>query len=179
MQTGRSILPSLEVSICECEKDARLHPANIPLQMKLADLHDQAGHFDEALAGYQRVVDSHPDDVFARSRCASVMLSLQRFGEAERIIRALIETGNDDAFLFYTLGLAQLHQQLWGDAVYSFSAAAERGLSDPMNFSYWSQALRRLGRMEEAIVAAQKYIELAASDVHRGAIAFARAEHGI
>jgi tetratricopeptide (TPR) repeat protein len=150
----------LKQAIERYEKFALVDSTNAPLQLSLGDLYHQAGRFDDAIAAYGRCLDISPGHPAARSRTASVMISLHRFADAEKILSELIAGGETDAALFHNRGLAQYYLAQYDDAITSFVEADGRELKSPSNLTYWARSLHHLGKLPEALEICRRWVEI-------------------
>lgn len=156
-----SVSKVLVEAIARHEEFKQLDPTNVRLGMDLGDLYHEANRFDDAIASYRACLVAMPDHAPARSRLASVMLSLHQFAEAEQMLRQLIDAGDPAPELRHNLGLALYFQRRWDEARQCFAQAAQAGLARPDTFDYWVRTLRQLGHTEAAIEVCRHWVEVA------------------
>ncbi|HLQ26273.1 MAG TPA: tetratricopeptide repeat protein, partial [Acidiferrobacterales bacterium] len=77
----------LEQAIERYEGYIKVDSRNPLLWLNLGDLYHQAARFDQAIACYERCLLHKPGHAPARSRLASVMISLHRFDQAEKLLK--------------------------------------------------------------------------------------------
>lgn len=154
-------LEELQHAIERHESYVKVDPDNLLLRLTLGDLYHKAGRLDEANGCYAHCSLQAPGSAIARGRLASVMLSQNRFPEAEQALRALIDGGDSDASLIHNLGLALYSQKRWDEARKCFAEAIDQGLVTPDAFAYLARTLNHLGMMTEAIEAGARWTELA------------------
>ncbi|WP_284620582.1 tetratricopeptide repeat protein [Aquabacterium humicola] len=160
-----SVEPDLSQAIQRRERWLALEPDNAFLRVDLGDLYHQAGRFGDAMRCLDQVLNDEPDHAVALGRKASVLLSQHRFEEAEAVLRPLIDHATPDPALLHNLGLSLAMQQRWDEARHCFADASGRGLVHAANFRRWIEALRHLGRMNEAIEVAHQWVQSAKTEV--------------
>lgn len=157
MQPSQSLLDSIE----RHERYAAVDATNQALQMALGDLYHQAGRFDDAAKCFQRCLSLDGESATARSRLASVLISQQRFAEAEILLRPLLANEPGNAALQHNLGVALYFQRRFDEASGLFADAASNGLEAPGNYAYLARSRHQLGEMEAAIAAGEQWVKMA------------------
>jgi tetratricopeptide (TPR) repeat protein len=151
----------LEEQILRHEGYARIDSHNLPLRMRLGDLYHQAGRLDDALDCYEACDALKPGHPAARSRAASVLISMHRFADAQSVLQELLSAGEADPALHHNLGLAHYYQEHWDDAAAQFSLAEDAGLASASNCAYLARSLHQDGQLIEAITACRRWTQLA------------------
>lgn len=168
----------LQQTIERYEKFVEFDAGNHLLWLSLGDLYHQAARLDKAAACFERCLELDPAHAPARSRLASVLISEHRFAEAEQSLRQMIDAGETDAALFHNLGLTLFYQDRWSEARERFAEAAARGLGAPANYKYLAYALHHLGRMDDALAACRRWVELAGNADSNGYLALLEMDNG-
>lgn len=168
----------LEQALERYQAYLKADPNNLLLWLHAGDLYHRAGRFDQATDCYQRCLHLAPGEIAARSRLASVMISQHRFPEAERALKELIDGGEADPALSYNLGLALFYQNHWQQACDHLNAALAKGLKTASVYIYLTRALHHLGRMEAALEACGRWVELANDADSKGYLALLEMDQG-
>ena len=178
MPTPHAATPS---AIERHESYLRADPDNTTLRVALADLYHRAGRFDDALACLQPCLERAPAHAVARARVASVLISQQRFSEAEALLAPLTrETG--DGALLHNLGIAQYQQRRFADARTSFeragtALAATDAAAQAANARWLTLACHHLGDTAAALESGRRWAERG-GDEAAGYLALVEMDHG-
>ena len=170
--------PKLDQTIERYEQYVKADANNVVLWLNLGDLYHRAARFDRAIECYERCLEQNPAYAPARGRLASVLISRHRFGDAEKILRALIDGGDTDPALFHNLGLALFYQDRWAEARDCFAQAKEHNLKVPANYAYLARALHHLGLTADAIEACRAWSELSDGPDSKGYLALLEMDNG-
>lgn len=95
--------------------------------LALGDALYDHGDFDEALATYEKVPASAKEHLTAENRAALTMISLRRFGEAERRLAALVKAKTENDTTHALLGMLLLRQYRFEKARAEVDDGAKRG----------------------------------------------------
>ena len=153
-------------------------PQNHLLWLNLGDLYHRVSRFDEAIACYERCAEYTSNRAIPTSRIAAIMISQQRFAEAEKVFASLIEEGEQGPELLHNLGLARFYQEHWLEAQQCFEAVIEAGLNTPDTLHYLSRCLHQQGKMDEAIQIYKQRIGLLDDDDGKGYLALLQMDAG-
>lgn len=154
-----SDIQQMTLAIDRYEGYRKLDPDNFHLLMTLADLYHRAGRFDDAQACYAHCLTLDPGHVVAKSRSANVMISQQRFADAEASLRTLTESAQPDPALLHNLGVSLFYQKRWDEALGAFQRAAQGGLRDRLNVLYTAHAMHRLGDVSGGAQLCREWLE--------------------
>lgn len=152
--------------IARYEGYRRVDPGNVLLLVSLGQLYHEAGRFEDAATTFREALAIDPAHAGARSRLASVLISLHRFAEAEELLQPLAEAAPTDAALQHNLGLVRFHQRKFEAARQAFAAAREGG--DAETWAHLAYASHHLGDMDTAREAASQWAALAPSSRAEG-----------
>ena len=168
----------LEQAIQRYEGYIKADAQNPLLWLNLGDLYHKAARFDQAIACYERCLLHQPGHAPARSRLASVMISLHRFDQAEKFLKELLKNGESDPALSHNLGLALFYQDRWPEARQCFADALAHGLKTAANFAYLSRSLHHMGMAAEALEACRSWAELAGDQDSKAYLALLEMDNG-
>jgi tetratricopeptide (TPR) repeat protein len=173
-----NIKPELQEKIARYESFLKVDPSNALLWTSMGDLYHQAGHFDQAIACFEKSLANNSDQAVPKGRIASVLISQHRFEEAERLLSELTQNGETHPAIMHNLGLTLYHQRRWSDALEAFSKSHQADPNQVSNLTYLAYTLHHLGDTENAL----KYAELwhsQASDIHSESyLALLEMDHG-
>ncbi len=119
----------------------------------------------DAVACYDRVLESSPDDVAVALNRA---VALVEMGDALGTIDALekcLTVGASEPWVYEMIGLVFMHRGQWGVALESLEKAVEQS---PNSASAWNVLIvvyNKLGQMEKAEAAAKRALEINPSNV--------------
>lgn len=160
------------------ESFIKVDPENQLIWIGLGDLYHQGGRFDDAVACYEKCLQLDQNNLAARSHLANVLISLQRFDEAEKILDGVIDRENDNPALWHNLGLSRYYQRRWSDALQAFERAQAAGLDSVQNQAYLVYALHHSDDTEKALEQAKRWIEAAPGPATEGYVAMLEMDHG-
>ncbi len=137
-----------------------LRPNIAQAHLNLGQALDAAGYADDAVAAYRGAAKVNPGGVEIHARMASLLARLERFDEALAAQASAAAIAPDSVLTHETLGDIQMFRLNAAAAVESF----QRALAiDPNSFSsckHLGEALRSLGRFDEAAVCFRRLIDL-------------------
>jgi tetratricopeptide (TPR) repeat protein len=135
---------------------------------QLASACERSGHFDEAEAGFRKVLEWNPKRADAMNYMAYMWAENGvRLDEAgEWITKALALGSNIGAFVD-TLGWVYYQQGKYDDALVQLSRAAELEPNDPSVFDHLGDCSMSMGRPQEARAYWLKSLELAPNEAIR------------
>lgn len=160
------------------ESYVRADPGNPLLWMNLGDLYHQDSRFDEAIACFERCLHDHPEYASARSGLAAVMLSQNRFVDAERLLRQLLRHEPRNPMLLFNQGLSLYYQERWSEAEECFRSAQSLGLTTPDCYAYLARCRHQAGDMTRAIQLCQQWVDSARDAESRGYLALLYMDQG-
>lgn len=134
-------------------------PANPHLLLELADLHLQAGSQDEYEATLQRLFAAAPGHFGGRSLHGVGLMQQGRLDEAAAAFQALRDDGWEEPALFYNLAYVLMLQGRYEEAEPQAAIAAKRLELLPQAGPLHVRALHFLGRLEEAVLAAESALQ--------------------
>ena len=115
----------------------------------LGELEDKLSHYDEAVGAYQTaVVQGAPLETFVKY--ADLLIRLQRFPEAEKLLRQVMARDSRMAKSYVIMGKLYNTQQKYAKAVEVLQRGVEIDPTDPDAHFFLGTALRKLGRVEKA-----------------------------
>jgi protein O-GlcNAc transferase len=98
-------------------------------------------------------------DIARALRC----LEARQFDKAEALYTDLLRAAPFDAALMTNRGIARFEAGRWQDALTDFEAAEFAGSNHPVTLCYRARSLHAVGRAEDAIEYAQRWVEAARS----------------
>jgi len=172
------IKPELQQKIERYESYLKVDPNNSLLWSTMGDLYHKAGHFDQAIACFEKSLANDPDQTVPKGRIASVYISQRRFEEAERILRELTQNGETHPAIMHNLGLAFYFQRRWSDALDAFSKSHQADPSLSSNLTYLAYSLHHLGDTENALKYARLWQSQASDIQSESYLALLEMDHG-
>lgn len=160
--------------VARFERYVELDPRNATLWVGYGDALHSAGLFDRAEQAFQRAVQVEPDSTISKARLASVEISRQNFGAAQRILRELIDAGEPDPALAFNFGLCLYYQRRFAEAAQTF----EPLVAIPDARYYLVSCLHNLARLDDAIDLAQRFLAQGPSWKLRGYMALVQMDSG-
>ena len=155
---------SLDESVSEYQAAIRLAETYAPLHSDLAAVYELLARNDEALAEYRTAISLDPRSVDALNGIARILIERGQFDEARHQLKRALEFDADNALTYASLATLSVKT---GDFAGGLAYAA-RGLE--LNPGLYlcdlraAQALRGLGRFDEAVGRLQRLAELAPGD---------------
>ncbi len=110
----------------------------------------KADRFDEAAEIYQKIIQAHPDSLYAWSNLGVVRFQQRRYDEARKALEQAVALNPKDAFCLSHLGLADLELKSYDDAIQSFEASIAIRPNDAMTHYNLSRAYEAVGRHADA-----------------------------
>ena len=92
----------------------------------------EQGHYSDGAKLYEQILKIHPDNVYALSNLGVVYFRIQKFNEAEVVLKKAIAEGPGDAFSHCTLGIVYFQEKRSDDAIDELNKA----LAINPNYSY-------------------------------------------
>lgn len=169
---------TLALEIKRFEAYIQADPKNTMLWINLGDRHHQAGHIDEALACFEKSLSFNEDNMVARGRLASILITQHRFQEAEKILRQIIQQQGADIAIQHNLGLSLFYQSKFDEAFNTFSQARTAGLRTPKNLAYMVFALHKQNKTGEALELAEQWSQESPGHQTDGYISMIELDHG-
>ena len=135
------------------------HPANAPAHNNLGNALLRLGRARDALASYRQAIALQPAYLDAHTNLCTTLTQLGELDEAAAAYRAALALAPDAPLLHFQLGNALSGLGRDADAVTSYRAAlAQREF--PEACANLGNALRKLGRLDEAAAACERALEL-------------------
>jgi tetratricopeptide (TPR) repeat protein len=115
----------------------------------LGELYTKIGNYDEAAKAYQHAMEqgAAPE---AAVTYADLLIRLQRFAEAEKLVRRAMESRRTMPQAYLSLGKLYSAQQRYADAEKALKRAIELDPDDATAHALLAVALQQLGRAQEA-----------------------------
>lgn len=130
-------------------------PANPHLLLELADLHLQAGSLHEYEAALRQLFAAAPGHFGGRSLQGVALMRQGRLDEAVAVFQALRDEAWEEPALFYNLAYALMLQGRYEEAEPQAARASKSLALLPQAGPLHVRALHFLGRLEDAVVAAE------------------------
>jgi tetratricopeptide (TPR) repeat protein len=141
------------------DRAAELAPEEPAVHEQLAILQSDRGRFDDALKAFRRAAELSPEALSIRFNIAVVLSRQQRWREAEQAFRQVVASNplHVDALakLAHVLG----QQKRWAESIELLELASERAPHDPSIRETLVFAHRALHRIDEAVAAAQRWVD--------------------
>jgi tetratricopeptide (TPR) repeat protein len=135
----------------ELEEAARIEPENAPLRLALGRLLAREGRDQEAIEQFRQVLERDPDFEAAHFHLGTALGRLGDFEGAVEALSRVLELNPESLAARYQRALVELELSQFDAAAEDLQRVVE---SDPANAParlYLGQALRGLGRLEEAL----------------------------
>jgi tetratricopeptide (TPR) repeat protein len=149
----------------EFEAAIRLAGPYAPLHSDLASAYELLGRNDEAFAEYQSALSIDPQFVDALDGVARILIARGQFDEAQRLVDRARALDPDNPLTYANLAALSLQSGDFAAAL----ANAERGLQlNPGLYACQlraAQALRGLGRLDEAVARLSRLAEITPNDM--------------
>lgn len=100
----------------------------------MANLFDETGESDRALALRQRAVEVDSDNSWLHVDLAYTYIDIDDYGQAEVALARAFELGIHDPYVFESIGWAYLEMEMYGQAEESFHRFIEMNSDDPWGF---------------------------------------------
>lgn len=155
----------LEVALPILEKAIVLNPREKQIWLDKGRVLDKLGRYDDAIVAFSQAFRLPPKrDIEPILNKAGTLLRMERYGEAERLLKRLLEGGksNRDVFIPYGFSLSRLGRT--SEALTYFAKATKSAPHDWRAWFYKSQALHDLKRSREALADAERAMEIAPSN---------------
>ncbi|HLI62063.1 MAG TPA: tetratricopeptide repeat protein [Terriglobales bacterium] len=132
----------------------------IPVRLSLANVYQQTGQLDKALAEYKRVLEQDPTVIDAEIRVGQVYLAQGNYAEAEKAFQDAIARRPN-----YWLGYANLMALYYGKGQFAQAAQQSQSVIDlapanPVGYYDLAAAYIGMGRYEDAIGALKKGLDI-------------------
>jgi tetratricopeptide (TPR) repeat protein len=144
------------------QKAVRLNPDYAEARGNLGDALVKSGNISEGSAELQKAAALAPHDAWTRSNLGIALVQAGRLEEAIQQLRHAVEL-DPSAYAYNNLGAALMKSTRLPDAIGEFQAAIRRDPDYVQAYANLAQALKLSDRPQEAIVAAEKGIEMARS----------------
>jgi tetratricopeptide (TPR) repeat protein len=119
-----------------------------------------AGKFDKAEDDYQKILQHGQNNGLALANLAAIEMEEEKYGDAEKHIKAAIAQSPNDAYNLSTLGYLKFRQGKYDDALDALSRAAKLDPQNPEIENYLGVTLSHKGLRAQAETALRKAIEL-------------------
>jgi Flp pilus assembly protein TadD len=139
-------------------------PGDAAVRGLLAELLDQGGETEAALAEYTLALTTAPDPVELLVRRGDLLARCGRGGEAELDLREAIRQRRDYAPAHYYLGVTLLRRGLAAEAADAFRAALKCAPNDPESTYYLGEAQEAQGDLPAALRTLERAAVLAPGD---------------
>ena len=149
-------LPALE----ELRSQHEAHPGDAKLAIGLSAALDKRGNIAAALGVLQRAIDAGADAVPLRCARAAILSGRLRYDDAEAELRRATKVHPDDPDLLLQLGILACRRAKWRDAVEPLARLVKLDVASAQTHFYLGEALNKLDRLPEALVAYEKAAEL-------------------
>ena len=143
-----------------------LDPGYYSPHMVLGNVHFRMGRYAEAVEQYQKAVELAPDLPEAHANLGAGLLAAEREADAERALRRSLELRETSRAL-NNLSIVLRYEGRDKEAAQVLSRALELGAEDPRLRLNLANALRRIGRGEDARDNFQRANELARAALRR------------
>lgn len=143
MNLPEEAIEQLKILVEENPDDPRYH-------QKLADMHFKVGKGDEALAEYRKVIELAPDNADAHYNIGFILKHKVELDEAEEHLLFFVEHNPDSVIGNFTLATVQFENGKHEASAVSFQKTVELEPEHPQAHYYYSRALMKLGRRDEA-----------------------------
>lgn len=149
-------LPALE----ELRSQHEAHPGDAKLAITLSAALDKRGNIAAALGVLQRAIDAGAEAVPLRCARAAILSGRLRYDDAEAELRRATKVHPDDPDLLLQLGILACRRAKWRDAVEPLARLVKLDVASAQTHFYLGEALNKLDRLPEALVAYEKATEL-------------------
>jgi tetratricopeptide (TPR) repeat protein len=153
-------------------------PDNSLLWINLADLYHQSGRQAEATECYEKCLEIEPDNHIALSRLANQWITDKAYHKAEAALHNLLKEEPANSILHYNLGITLYAQQCWPEALGAFQEAQQAGYDNANCRGYLTKCLHQNDKLEEALEAANHWLELSPGPDVEGYIALLEMDSG-
>lgn len=149
-------------TLAACTSKAEGKNPALDLLRVSADLFEEAGAIDEALASLRSALERSADDPQILTRMSELYRKAGRLAECDQVLRRRILIGEDEEKAGLYLQLAQLNADLSpGEAAQALQEAIKAGASESENLPWLCELLERAGRTDELSQALSRGIALA------------------
>jgi tetratricopeptide (TPR) repeat protein len=167
-----TLAAALYLSVCGSALTSKKAAVNSPLSEKprLPDdsrqLAEEAaaqfssGNYDNAAADYQRIIDHHPDSVFAWSNLGVIRFTAGDLDRAKAALEKCVAMAPKDAFSRTYLGMTYYRLARYDDALAMLEKAVALDPSYAMGHTFLGCCLSQKGNPVDAIREFKKAIEL-------------------
>jgi Flp pilus assembly protein TadD len=135
-------------------------PTAASVRLALAEILEEAGELDEAVAELSQVISGSREAVPALVRRGALYARLGRTGEAETDLRRAVSEQPSYHQGYVQLGLALLRRGVVGESVKVLREALTRADDDPDTVYYLGEALYAQGELPEALGMLQRAAQL-------------------
>lgn len=148
-----------------CERALALAPESPETLVAHADLQENAGHTEAAVAGYRRALAIRPATLDAWLGLARALERAGRWAEAEDACRRAIALRPEDWRGYSVLGLVYLRQGRWEQAAEPWRRVLKLTPDNSRGARDLGTALHQMGRIDEAIALYERSIHLQPSAI--------------
>jgi len=151
-------------AIAKWEEFLSLNPGMYAVQGNLGNAHRELGDIDKASAAYEALLASEPDNAMANYNLGEMLVEADEIDEAMPYFEKVLESTPDDPAVYYNVAELYFSQRQMETAITYY----ERAIAvDPAYLPAHMQlgfAQVNAGNIPGAIVAFEKYVELAPAD---------------
>ena len=149
-------------TLAACTSKAEGKNPALDLLRVSADLFEEAGAVDEALASLRAALERSADDPQILTRMCELYRKAGRLAECDQVLRRRILVGEDEEKAGLYLQLAELNADVSpGEAAQALQEAIKAGASESENLPWLCELLERAGRTDELSQALSRGIALA------------------
>ena len=127
-----------EEAIAELERFSRLYGAQVPVQLKLAELNYHQRRFNEALRYVDQLLIAEGGNLIAQELKAHILFAVQDYGAAAKVIDSILHVSPELAEMYFLRGHCLAQQAKYDDAAYNYSRAIE--LQPNISSGYFARA---------------------------------------
>src|SRR4051812_30073380 len=162
LEQARELLAAGETSAAGTAIRALIarEPRNAPARAALAELLEQRGDLDGAIAELSRAVDVAPDDIGILSARAAVYIKRGKFDLAEADLRRAVRVGNRDAEVQLQLGVLFCKRARWREAIEPLRAAVAGDPGRVAAHYYLGEAYNSIDELPNALGAYRAAVAL-------------------
>jgi tetratricopeptide (TPR) repeat protein len=156
---------SVDEAVTEYEAAIRLAGTYAPLHSDLAAAYELLARNDEALAEYRTALSLDPKSVEAHNGIARILIDRGQFGEARHQLDRALELDAENPLTYASLATLSVKSRDFAGALTYAERALELNPGLYLCDLRAAQALRGLGRFDEAVRRLQRLEEVAPGDV--------------
>ena len=141
-----------------CERAHRLDPDNPAPLMRLAEILTEMGQRRQAVAAYQRIIETSPDHAEAQFALGKAYITLEQYDLALGHLQVALQNKSEDARIYNALGIANGLLGAHGSAQEAFQAGLQAEPGDVSLRSNLGLSLVLVGRYQEGITILEEVV---------------------